>query len=192
MSLKDSFSSKSVSLVDIPVVKEASNFKSKQKAYILSIKHDFEQRDDIENYVIRDFAVTSLIEGYAVLFWVVFSVLDKFVPGVTSASSGVAGMYINAHAATYITSTKETVVLYQIRRGNMVFDSEDMVRCCELVGEQASPRRSHALEALQRLVGNLIEHKCRYGILTSYQYFWAIELCENGTVLIYPAYTSSD
>jgi hypothetical protein len=186
------WSSKSVTRVDIPVVKEAVNFKAKQKAYTLSIKHDFEQREDIEKYHTRDFEVASLKEVYAVLLWVVFAVLDRLVSGVTSASAGVAGISVNAHAATFITSTKETVVLYQIRRGNLVLDSEEMVRCWEPVRGQAQPRRSHALDALQQLAGYLVEQKCRFGILTSYQYFWAVELCENGDVLVSPAYASSD
>ncbi len=47
LSSKTDSISNSVMRLDMPVVKEALNFKAKQKAHTLSIKPDLEKREDV-------------------------------------------------------------------------------------------------------------------------------------------------
>ena len=193
ISSKAASSSKAISRVDIQVVKEASNFKAVQKAYILSIKSDFEKRKDVKRYFISDRTVASEEDISATLNVIIFEVLNALVPEVKSGSARLAGISVKADAASFIIKTKETVVLYELKPENLIFDSVDMVELCQRdVGQDLPKRAAEALDALQQLVGYMIEQKCRFAILTSYQYFWAVELRENGDVLVSPAYASSD
>ncbi len=64
--------------------------------------------------------------------------------------------------------------------------------CCQPAGGFGLPRGAkHVLEALSQLVGYLFIEGFQFGILTLYQYFWAVELCENGDVSVSPAYAST-
>jgi hypothetical protein len=181
---------------DIPVVKEALDFKKKQTAYTLSIKPEFEQREDVMKYSEGVFVgevrtVVTEIELFAILSQVVYVVLGRLIPEIKTASPRMAGSSVDADAASYIISTKEIVVLHEIKREKWVFDFLDMALCCHLAGGTDLPRGvKHALEALQHLIGCMVIAECRFGILTSYQHFWAGELCDNGDILVSPAYSS--
>lgn len=195
ISSKVGTSSEAVGRLNIPVVKEALDFKKKQAAYTLSIKPEFEQRRDIKRYpegVNQVRKVATEMEIFAVLTQVVFVVLGRLIPEVNTASPKMAGSPVLADAASYIVGTKKPIVLYEFKRQNLVFDSVDMVLCCQPAGGLEKPRGAkHALDALSQLVGYMASESCPYGILTSYQYFWAVELCENGDILVSPAYAST-
>jgi hypothetical protein len=51
---------------------------------------------------------------------------------------------------------------------------------------------SHLMDAIYQLCGYQVQFKCRYGVLSNYEFTWATLLTESGELLISPAFSQGD
>lgn len=77
-------------------------------------------------------------------------------------------------------------VLWELKRRNLIKNGYLDLATAVREGDRL------VIDALEQLVGYLFLQNICWGILTTYEYFWAIEVRENGDVYISPHYKSSD
>jgi hypothetical protein len=113
---------------------------------------------------------------------------------VTSSSVALGGFKIQADGACYLTRELQLLLLLELKRHNLTAHGLDLVLNCEikLLDPDDASVSKDSLDAVQQLVGYMVIAKLRFGILTTYEYWWVVELCENGHVMISEAYCWSD
>ena len=194
-----SSTSRAVERVQVTVINPMPGFKNGQRNFTLSILADLERKPEVTNFpegALRNGErkagseqdLNSILETSA------FFALNRLLDDVTSSSVALGGSKINADGATYLTHELKLLLLYKLKRHNLTAHGIDLVLNCNIkLKDPSDPHVSKdPLDAVQQLVGYMIIAKLRYGILTTYEYWWVVELCENKDVCISEAYCWSD
>ena len=194
-----SSTSRAVERVQVTVINPMPGFKNMQRNFTLSILADLERKPEVTNFpegALRNGErkagseqdLNSILETSA------FFALNRLLDDVTSSSVALGGSKINADGATYLTHELKLLLLYKLKRHNLTAHGIDLVLNCNIkLKDPSDPHVSKdPLDAVQQLVGYMIIAKLRYGILTTYEYWWVVELCENKDVCISEAYCWSD
>jgi hypothetical protein len=141
-------------------------------------------------------AERAALKAESAVQWTVFFALNRLLmlAGVDSASVGHSeATKARADGSSFFIATLQCLLLYEIKRHNLTNYGADLFRNC-LQSIRNPERRvgsKDALDAVQQLVGYMCIDKLRYGILTTYEFFWVVELCEDGSVLISDPYERS-
>jgi hypothetical protein len=197
-SLKSS-TSRAAERVKVTVVKPLHGFKNMQREYTLSILADLELREDVHNIppgTLRDGMRRAGSEQdlNSILDYTAFFSLNRLLDDVTCSSVAKGRFPYDADGAIYLTKELELLLLCELKRHNLTVYGLDLVLNCNIKMNDRDNREVSldSLDAVQQLIGYMILAKLRYGILTTYQYWWVVELCDNGEVLISEAYCWSD
>jgi hypothetical protein len=197
-SLKSS-TSRAAERVKVTVVKPLHGFKKMQGEFTVSILADLERREDVHNIppgTLRDgmHRAGSEQDLNSILDYTAFFSLNRLLDDVTCSSVAKGKFPYNADGAIYLTKELELMLLCEFKRHNLTVYGLDLVLNCNIKMNDRDNREVSldSLDAVQQLVGYMILAKLRYGILTTYQYWWVVELCDNGEVLISEAYCWSD
>jgi hypothetical protein len=131
----------------------------------------------------------------SILQWTVLFALNRLLmfDRVGSASVGHSGAKARADGSSFLLETLQCLLFYEIKRHNLTNDGADLFLNCFRSIHNPTLREGSkdALAALQQLVGYMCIDKVRFGILTTYEFFWVVELCEDGSVLISDPYERS-
>ena len=181
-------------------VRRNLDFKKKQMEFTRSKRKVFSQRDMIETFPSGPSAsgqrtAASEMDLSSILQWTVFFALNRLLifAGVESASAGHSEAKAQADGASFIIATMQCLLLYEIKRHNLTNYGADLFFNClrSIRNPGCRVGSKDALAAVQQLVGYMCIDKLRYGILTTYEFFWVVELCEDGSVLISDPYERS-
>ena len=195
----ESSTARAAESVKVRVVQKMRDFKGRQKKYTLSILADLEKRADVTNFPegnLPDGERRAGSEGdlNSILESTAFFALNRLLDGVTSSSVALGGHKINADGASYLAHELKLLLLYELKRHNLTAHGLDLVLTCKAKLRNPHDRTcsKDSLDAVQQLVGYMIIAKLRFGVLTTYEYWWVVELCENGHVRISTTYCWSD
>ena len=197
ISSPESSKSKSMPRMDVRKVEQNVDFKVRQKIFTLSIKKEFELREAVNERV-----VLSLSDGIAGdetdvqigLYSTAFIVLDRLFDDVRTSSPASAEISANAVGISYVRKSSTALVVYEVKRRNLVSYGTDLVRSCKskITNPNTRAVSSYSLDAIQQIVGNMVVTNLFFGILTTGEFCCAAELQGDGSVLISEPYRCQD
>jgi exonuclease VII small subunit len=185
--------SQSASRVDVRTVKEYAGFKAKQAEYTRSIRAEFENRsliNDIPIYTSSDSPAGSEQDIGFKVFATTFFALNGLLEDVSTTSIPKKERLPKADAVSRMKASDIPLVLYEFKRRNLITYGTDLAQSCNLKILDLKDRNSSRdpLYGIQQLVGYMVLASTWYGIMTNGEYYWALELEEDGSVLISEAY----
>jgi hypothetical protein len=202
--------SQSASRVDVRTVKEYADFKAKQVEYTRSIRTEFEIRSPINNipdYIGSDSPARSEQDIRFKVFATTFFALNGLLEDVRTCSIPDGAGLPGADAVSIMKGSDVPLVLYEFKGRDLVTYGTDLTKSCnrkilELEGScdcnsgsreeyRSSEDRCSSrdpLDGIQQLVGYMVLANIWYGIISNGEYYWALELEENGSVSISEAY----
>ena len=198
MSSLSSAPSRSVDRVDVRNVSYFSDFRANQKAFTLSIRKELQERSSVDNY----WPPTSTngrtagceLDIEKILYATTFFALNRLLDDVETSSPAQAQFSINADSVSYLKKSSTALVLYEVKRRNLVSCGTDLVKNCRIKMNDRDNKivSLDSLDAVQKLAGYMSLAKVQYGILTTGLYYWAVQLLESGPVLISEPYQCKD
>lgn len=127
------------------------------------------------------------------LYMNVFLYLNKLSDDVQTGSVSRAGCSeIKADGAAFLKTTRRLILLLELKRHNLTAHGNDLVSICDSLLKGLNVYPMDCLDAIQQLAGQLTVGNLRFGILTTYEYWWLVELCSDGAVKISPPYRWDD
>ena len=127
------------------------------------------------------------------LYMNVFLYLNKLSDDVQTGFFSTADCSeVKANGVAFLKTTRRLILLLELKMHNLTAHGNDLVSICDslLRGLNVYPR--DCLDAIQQLAGQLTLSNLRFGILTTYEYWWLVELCSDGAVKISPPYRWDD
>ncbi len=191
-----SSTSRSAQRVDIQTVLPMEGFKKRQRQFTQSVKGELEKREPIltiPEEVCDEEERTASSEGdlEKLLYMHVFLLINKLFDDVKAGSVSKAGCSeIRADGAAFLKLNRKLLLLLELKRHNLTAKGTDLARICQALlshrGSEQYPK--DCLDAIQQLAGYMTLGNVQYGILTTYEYWWLVELCSDGAVKISPPY----
>jgi hypothetical protein len=111
-----------------------------------------------------------------------------------TSSPASAGIAVGADGISYLKKSMTPLLVYEAKRRNLVTYGTDLVRSCKLriIDPKTEAVSKDSLDSIQQIVGYMVEANVFHGILTTGEFYWAVELQGDGSVLISEPYRCQD